>query len=79
MLHERKVVVDLIQLTLNHGLFVVRAARDLAQANAILAEWQPHMAVIDMDHEDSSGPAKRLTWSSGLRWASRWTDSPMTS
>jgi len=34
--------VDLIQLTLNHGVFVVRAAHDLAEAEAILAEWYPH-------------------------------------
>jgi len=26
VLHDRQLVVDLIELTLNHGLFVVRAA-----------------------------------------------------
>ena len=54
VLHDRSVVVDLVQLTLNHGLFVVRAACNLAEADAILDEWRPHMAVIDMDHDDSS-------------------------
>lgn len=54
VLHDRPLVVDLIELTLNHGLFVVRATGDLAEAEAILAEWRPHMAVIDMDH-DASG------------------------
>jgi two-component system, OmpR family, alkaline phosphatase synthesis response regulator PhoP len=54
VLHDRPLVVDLIQLTLNHGLFVVRAARNLAEAEAILAEWRPHMAVVDMDHDDST-------------------------
>ena len=29
VLHDRPLVVDLIELTLNHGLFVVRAARNL--------------------------------------------------
>ena len=53
VLHERQLVVGLIELTLNHGLFVVRAARDLNEAEAILAEWHPHMAVIDMDLDDS--------------------------
>ena len=54
VLHDRPLVVDLIELTLNHGLFVVRAARTLAEADAILADWRPHIAVIDMDHDDST-------------------------
>ena len=37
VLHDRQLVVDLIELTLNHGMFVVRAATSLAQAEAILA------------------------------------------
>ena len=67
VLHDRPLVVDLIELTLNHGVFAVRAARDLAEAEAILAEWHPHLAVIDMDHDDSTallgrlGAANRLT------------------
>ncbi len=67
VLNDRPLVVDLIELTLNHGVFVVRAASSLAQADEILAEWQPHLAVIDMDHDDSSallshlGDANRLT------------------
>jgi DNA-binding response OmpR family regulator len=60
VLHERPIVVDLIQLTLNHGMFVVRAARDLAEAEAILAEQRPHLAVIDMDHDDSTTLLGRL-------------------
>ena len=45
VLHDRPLVVDLIELTLNHGLFVVRAAQDLAEAEAILDEWHPDLAV----------------------------------
>jgi DNA-binding response OmpR family regulator len=60
VLHDRKLVVDLIELTLNHGLYVVRAAHDLAEADAILAEWRPHLAVIDMDHDDSTALLRRL-------------------
>ena len=66
VLHDRAVVVDLIRLTLNHGLFVVRAARDIAEAEAILTKWQPHMAVIDMDHDDSSELLLRLGASNTL-------------
>lgn len=67
VLHDRPLVVDLITLTLNHGVFVVRAASNLAEAATILDEWRPHMAVIDMDHDDSDallgrlGAANRLT------------------
>ena len=60
VLHDRPLVVDLIELTLNHGLFVVRAADSLAAAEAILAEWSPHIAVIDMDHEESHDLLVRL-------------------
>ena len=52
VLHDRRLIVDLIELTLNHGLFVVRAANSLAEAETILAEWRPQLAVIDMDHDD---------------------------
>ena len=43
VLHDRALVVDLIELTLNHGLFVVRAATTLADAEQILASvaWAP--------------------------------------
>jgi DNA-binding response OmpR family regulator len=59
-------VVDLIELTLNHGLFVVRAARTLAEAEAILTDWRPHLTVIDMDHDDSTGLLARLGASNSL-------------
>jgi DNA-binding response OmpR family regulator len=67
VLHDRALVVDLIELTLNHGLFVVRSATDLAGASTILTEWRPHLSVVDMDHEDSAellrllGASKTLT------------------
>ena len=66
VLHDRPLVVDLIQLTLNHGLFVVRAAGNLAEADAILAEWRPHLTVIDMDHDDSTALLQRLGASNTL-------------
>jgi len=66
VLHDRQLVVDLIELTLNHGLFVVRAARSLAEAEAILAEWRPHLTVVDMDHDDSTALLQRLGASNTL-------------
>jgi two-component system, OmpR family, alkaline phosphatase synthesis response regulator PhoP len=67
VLHDRQLVVDLIELTLNHGLFVVRAARSLTEAEAILAEWRPHMTVVDMDHDDSAALLGRLGASNSMR------------
>jgi DNA-binding response OmpR family regulator len=53
VLLDRQILVDLIELTLNHGLFAVSAATSLGEAEAILANQRPHLAVIDMDHDDS--------------------------
>ncbi len=60
VLHERQLVVDLIELTLNHGLFEVRAAHDLAGALTMMDEWRPDLTVIDMDHDDSTALLGRL-------------------
>ncbi|CAN5508549.1 MtrAB system response regulator MtrA [soil metagenome] len=54
VLHDRPLVVGVIGLTLNHGLFVVEAADNLKDANGLLASWQPHLAIVDMDHDDSA-------------------------
>ncbi len=67
VLDDRPVVVDLIELTLNHGLFIVRAATSLAEAEKIVAEWQPDLAVIDMDHDDSGGLLRLLGASRTLK------------
>lgn len=53
ILHDRALVVDLIELTLNHGLFVVHQATTVAEAEAILSELPTHLAVVDMDHDES--------------------------
>ncbi|MGO9208338.1 MAG: response regulator transcription factor, partial [Candidatus Limnocylindrales bacterium] len=66
VLHDRSPVVDLIELTLNHGLFVVKAARNLPEADVILARWQPHLVVVDMDHDDSTALLHRLDASNTL-------------
>jgi DNA-binding response OmpR family regulator len=60
VLHDRRLLVDLIELTLNHGLFVVSAATTLAEAEAIIAAQRPHLAVVDMDHDDSTALLTRL-------------------
>jgi len=66
VLHDSQIVVDLIELTLNHGLFVVKAAHSLDEAAAILTECPPHLTVIDMDHDDSTAVLERLGASNTL-------------
>ena len=67
VLHDRRLVGDMIELTLNHGLYVVRQVTSLAEAEPILDEWVPDMAVIDMDHDDSSAILVRLGASNTMR------------
>ena len=49
VVEDQRLVVELVKLTLNHGTYVTRDARDAAEATTVLAEWRPHLAVIDMD------------------------------
>ncbi len=67
VLHDRPLVVGLITLTLSHGSFAVRAARNLAEANAILDDWSPNMSVVDLDHHDSAALLKLLGTSNTLQ------------
>ena len=67
VLHDQPLLVELIQLTLNHGVFEVRGAADGAEADAILQGWSPDLAVVDMDHEDGVSLMGRLGTSSTLR------------
>jgi DNA-binding response OmpR family regulator len=60
VLHDDQLVVDLIELTLRHGLFAVRPAHGLPEAEAIMAEWRPDVAVVDMDHDDSAALLQHL-------------------
>jgi DNA-binding response OmpR family regulator len=67
VLHDRPLVVDLITLTLTHGGLVVRAASNLAEAEAILADWPPDLTVIDMDHDDSTALLRLLGASTTMK------------
>ena len=66
LLLDRPITIGLVQLTLNHGLFVVRAVGSLAEAERMLVEWHPHLAVVDMDHDDSADLLMRLGASNSL-------------
>ena len=60
VLHDSKLVVDLIEFTLNHGLFVVHGARTRGEVESILREGHPHLAVVDLDHADTDEVLIRL-------------------
>jgi two-component system alkaline phosphatase synthesis response regulator PhoP len=66
VLHDQELLVELIELTLNHGVFEVRRAANGADADSILSTWSPDMAVVDMDHEDGVELMTRLGASSTL-------------
>ncbi|MHB8620861.1 MAG: response regulator transcription factor [Chloroflexota bacterium] len=46
---DQRVIVEVINLTLNHGSYITQAVGSVSQATALLDEWHPHLAVIDMD------------------------------
>jgi DNA-binding response OmpR family regulator len=46
---DQPLIAEVIELTLNHGVYATRKARDLVEATEVLAQWEPHLAVVDMD------------------------------
>ncbi len=46
---DRMPIVDLIKMTLNHGVYAIRTATVVDSVASILTEWQPHLALLDMD------------------------------
>jgi DNA-binding response OmpR family regulator len=49
VLLDRPVLVELIKMTLNHGVYTTRTVMVASDVAAVLGEWQPHLAIIDMD------------------------------
>jgi PleD family two-component response regulator len=46
---DRSMLIELIKLTLNHGVYITRTATSPAEVATALTEWQPHLAILDMD------------------------------
>jgi DNA-binding response OmpR family regulator len=42
-------LVDLIKLTLNHGVYSTRAVTTLHEVETTVPDWQPHLVILDMD------------------------------
>jgi len=59
---DRPVLVELIALTLNHGLCTVRTVLAMEQVVTTLAEWRPHLLILDMGLNGSAiMPQVRIT------------------
>ena len=46
---ERPVLVELITLTLNHGVCTTRAVTMASEVETLVAVWQPHLVILDTD------------------------------
>jgi len=46
---DRPTLIELVKLTLNHGVYTTRAVATAAEVESSVAEWQPHLIVLDMD------------------------------
>src|SRR6266566_927006 len=46
---DQPMFVQLARLTLNHGVYDTRAVTTKAEALAVLATWQPHLVLLEMD------------------------------
>jgi DNA-binding response OmpR family regulator len=46
---DQPVLADVVRLALGHGHYTTRVAGSVDGAVATLAEWQPHLVVVDMD------------------------------
>ena len=51
---EQRVLADVVRLALNHGHYNTRVAQTVNEATTALADWQPHLVVLDMDTGGSS-------------------------
>jgi DNA-binding response OmpR family regulator len=46
---DRPILIELIKMTLNHGVYSTRVATIVNDVTTVLGEWQPHLAILDMD------------------------------
>jgi DNA-binding response OmpR family regulator len=46
---DRPTIVELVKLTLKHGVYSTRTVVTAAEAATTLAAWHPHVVILDMD------------------------------
>lgn len=49
LLIDQPVLAEVVKLALNHGNYTARVTQTVEQTAKLLAEWRPHLAVLDMD------------------------------
>jgi two-component system alkaline phosphatase synthesis response regulator PhoP len=49
LLLDRIALTELVRLTLNHGVYAMRTVGNATAVQTALAEWQPHLLILDMD------------------------------
>lgn len=55
---DQPLLAGVVELALGHGTYTIRVALTTSEAAAALTEWQPHLAVVDLDVSD----AQAMTW-----------------
>src|SRR5438105_3897573 len=46
---DRLMLIELIRMTLNHGVYTVRVPATANEVATALTEFRPHLAILDMD------------------------------
>jgi DNA-binding response OmpR family regulator len=46
---DRPVLIELIKMTLNHGVYTTRTVTSASKVATALTAWHPHLAILDMD------------------------------
>ena len=49
---DQPLLAGVVEMALNHGAYTTRVVPSAPEAAAALTEWQPHLALIDMDVND---------------------------
>ncbi|MEX0682601.1 MAG: response regulator [Dehalococcoidia bacterium] len=49
---DQPLLAGVVEMALNHGAYTTRVASSTPEAVDALKEWQPHLAVVDMDVDD---------------------------
>lgn len=52
---EDRALANTVDLTLRHGGYVRRSASTVKEAKAALADWKPHLLILDIDLESGAG------------------------
>jgi DNA-binding response OmpR family regulator len=64
---DRPTLVELVKLTFNHGVYTIRAVATASQVGSSVAEWHPHLLILDMDLDGTQILARLGPPSAGAR------------